>query len=333
LSTLRHIQSTDSLKVLGDARRLAILRLLMKQPATLSQLGRVLDAHPAKIRHHLKQLEGVGLVELTSTRIVGSFVEKYYRATANAFVINLSIVPESGGDDFILAMGSHDPGLDLLGQQMRQMGQRSEFFALPIGSLNGLLALRQGICQVAACHLLDEESGEYNRDYVKHIFPGQTMLLITLAQREQGLLLQPGNPRQLSGLHDLDRGKITIVNRQPGSGTRLWLDRRLKIMGITPSRIDGYQWTVDTHEKVGQAIAEGKADAGVGLLATAKKFGLDFLPLFDERFELVIPALAEKEALLQPMLDHLQSSQFRRSIDSLGGYNTADTGRTRTVES
>ena len=136
------------------------------------------------------------------------------------------------------------------------------------------------------CHLLDEDSGEYNRDYVKHIFPGQTMLLITLAQREQGLLLQPGNPRQMNGLKDLEQEDINIVNRQPGSGTRLWLDRRLKTMSLTPSRINGYQWTVDTHEEVGQAIAEGKADAGVGLLASAQKFELDFLPLFDERFEL-----------------------------------------------
>ena len=333
MKTLQYIQSTDSLKLLGDARRLAILRLLMKQPATLSQLGRALDAHPAKIRYHLKQLEGAGLVEFRSTRIVGSFVEKYYQATANAFMIRLSIVPEPEKEDHILAMGSHDPGLDLLGRQMRQMAQMPQFSSLPIGSLDGLFALRQGICQMAGCHLLDEESGEYNRDYVKHIFPGQRMLLITLAQREQGLLFQPGNPKQLNGLNDLEREDIRIVNRQPGSGTRLWLDRNLKTLGLAPSRINGYQWTVDTHEEVGQAIAQGKASAGVGLLAAAQKFELGFLPLFEERFELVMPALAQKDSLLQPLLDHLHSDQFRSGIDSLGGYNTSDTGNMRTVES
>lgn len=333
MSTLRHIQSTEPLKALADARRLAILRLLMKQPATLSQLGRTLDAHPAKVRHHLKKLESVGLVELTSTRVVGGFVEKYYRASAGAFMVSLSILPGSAEENVVLAMGSHDPGLDLLGQQMKEAAYGLRFVCLPVGSLDGLLALRQGICQMAGCHLLDEDSGEYNRDYVKHIFPGQTMLLITLAQREQGLMLQPGNPLQLNGLHDLEREDVRIVNRQPGSGTRLWLDRRLRTMSLAPSRINGYQWTVDTHEEVGQAIAEGKANTGVGLLASAQKFELDFIPLFDERFELVMPALAEEDTLLQSMLDHLQSNHFRRSIDNLGGYNTADTGKLRTVES
>ena len=331
MNALRHIHSTDSLKVLADARRLAILRLLMRRPATLSQLGRSLGAYPAKVRHHLKQLEAAGLVELSSTRIAGGFVEKYYRATASAFVVSLSIVPDSGEDKFVLAMGSHDPGLDLLAQQIGQTGRRPQFLSLPVGSLDGLLALRQGICQIAACHLLDEESGEYNRDYVKHIFPEQAMLLITLAQREQGLMIQPGNPRQVNGLEDIEREGIRIVNRQPGSGTRLWLDRRLKRLGIAPSGISGYRWSVDTHEDVGHAVADGKADAGVGLLASAQKYGLDFIPLFDERFELVMPAAAQEDASLQPVLDHLHSGRFRRSIDALGGYNTADTGSSRIV--
>jgi putative molybdopterin biosynthesis protein len=321
------------LKVLADARRLAILRLLMKQSATLSQLGRALGAHPAKVRHHLKKLEGVGLVELTSMRVVGGFIEKYYRASASAYMVNLSILPVATEEDFILTMGSHDPGLELLGQQLKEEGHGSQLFCLPVGSLDGLLALRQGICQMAGCHLLDEDSGEYNRDFVKHIFPGQRMLLITLAQREQGLLIKPGNPQGLGGLQDLEREEVKMVNRQPGSGTRLWLDRRLKSMNITASRIRGYQHTVDTHDEVGKTIAEGKAAVGVGLLATALKFELEFLPLFEERFELVMPTHAETDTLLQPLLDHLNTARFKRSIAGLGGYHTTDTGKMRIVES
>ena len=330
MSALRHIHSTDTLKALADVKRLAILRLLMNQPATLSQLGRALGAHPAKVRHHLTQLEAAGLVELSSTRIAGSFVEKYYRATADAFVVNLSIAPDSGEDELVLAMGSHDPALDLLA---KQLGERSKFLPLPVGSLDGLLALRQGHCHIAACHLLDKESGEYNRDFVRHIFPGQAMLLVTLAQREQGLMVQPGNPRQLRALEDLERGDIHIVNRQPGSGTRLWLDRRLKSMGIDPTQIKGYQSAVVTHDEVGQAVAEGRVDAGVGLLASAQKFGLEFIPLFDERFELVVPTAAASDASLEPLFNHLNSGRFRSSIDALGGYNTAGTGSRRIVES
>ena len=326
---MEHLQQIDKvipLKVLSDPRRLAILRLLMREPMTLSQLGRVLDAHPARVRHHLKQLEQAGFVQLTLTQVVRGFVEKYYQASAQAYLINLAIVPEKAGKRAVLAFGSHDMALDLLAEQLNEVTPSTELFSLPVGSLDGLIALRQGICQLAACHLLDEVSGEYNRDFVRHLFPGKSMALFTLTNRQQGLLVRPGNPRQIKGLPDLARQDVTFINRQSGSGTRLWLDHELGKVGLPSSEISGYDRELNTHVQVGRAIAGGSADAGIGLLAAARRYDLDFIPLFVEKFDLVIPAENIAGPDLQPLLDHLQSARLRKAIDSLGGYDTSHTG-------
>ena len=326
MKQLCHINSVDPLKILGDARRLAILRLLMDEPATLSQLGRTLKSHPANVRHHLKLLEEIGLVELISTRVVGGFVEKYYQASARSYMVNLALVPEVADRQNILAFGSHDIALELLASQTNQANQDTVLVPLPVGSLDGLIALRQGVGQIAGCHLFDEVSGDFNREPVRHLFPGRQMLLFTLTHREQGLLVANGNPKAIHSLHDLARPDVRFVNRQPGSGTRLWLDSHLAEEGISIADIQGYELIADTHLSAGQAIIRGDADAGLGLLAAARQLDLDFIPLFEERYDLVLPAESALDPLFQPLLNHMQSAGFRQSIRQLGGYDTQHTG-------
>lgn len=155
----RRINNFEQLKILADARRLAILRLLMAKAATLSQLGERLEEHPARVRHHLKLLEGAGLVEQVETRVVRGFVEKYYRATAGAFFVHELLLPANSRNETIVALGSHDLALELLAKNVHAAQQEAEVLALPVGSLEGLVALREGTAQVAGCHLLDVESG------------------------------------------------------------------------------------------------------------------------------------------------------------------------------
>ncbi len=331
MKQLDRIKSTDTLKVLGDPRRLAILRLLMRQPQTLSQLGRVLDTYPAKVRHHLKQLEGAGLVELSSTQIVRGFVEKYYSATAQAYLVNLAIVPQPTKKGAILAFGSHDLALDLLSQQLDQITPSPQLYTVPVGSLEGLIALRQGVCQLAGCHLLDEASGEYNRDYVRHLFPGKSMLLFTLTYRQQGLLVPLGNPQGIRELADLAREDVNFINRQPGSGTRIWLDQKLGELGISSEHVRGYEKERHTHLQVSRAVSSGEVGAGIGLLAAARSCNLDFVPLFVERFDLVLPDESKDLPEVQPLLDQLQSATFRKAIAALGGYETRHTGEVISV--
>lgn len=305
---------------------MAILRLLMQKPMTLSQLGRKLEVHPAQIRHHLKQLEEIDLVQLVRTRVVRGFVEKYYQASAQSYMLNLAILPQNASDQSVRVFGSHDLALDLLVQEMGQIDPSTQLFSLPVGSLDGLIALKQGLCDIAACHLLDEVSGEYNRDYVRHLFPGQSMTLFTLAYRQQGYLTHPGNPKGIQDLHDLARGDVVLANRQRGSGTRIWLDHQLRKLAIPTEQIQGYAQESNTHIQVGQAVAEGRADTGIALLAVAKQFDLDFVPLFVERFDLVFPSVTKSEKEVQPLLNHLQSAKLRTAVTNLGGYDTAHTG-------
>ena len=328
MEPLQKIDKFDQIKVLSDARRLAVLKYLMAAPETLSSLGKKMKMHPAQVRHHLKLLERSGLVELVDTRVVRGFVEKYYRAKARAFALNEIILPmpDKKVDATIVILGSHDLALELLSHWVQERVKKISILAVPVGSLDGLLALRQGNAQLAGCHLLDAATGEYNLPYVRHLFPGQAMTMLTLAYREQGLLVRSGNPLQIRGVEDLSREDINFINRNRGSGTRLWLDLQLQRLGIEPGRVHGYDQEARTHTRVAEAVATRQVDAGLGLEAAARQYGLDFIPLFHERYDLVMSHEQMQDQKLAPLLDILQSGDFRDEMDRLGGYETGHTG-------
>ncbi len=327
METIQTISNTEIIKLLSDHRRLEILRALMVAPATLTHLGRAMDLHPARVRYHLKLMENAGLVSLVHTQVVGNYTEKYYQATAKAFNIQVSILPQGFEEDVIISSGSHDLALELLADTLSQDKTTPLMYTLPVGSLDGLIALRQGLCQLAGCHLFDPDGGEYNTSYVRHLFPGQEMRIITLAHRQQGLLVAQGNPYGLKELPDLLREGVTFVNRKPGSGTRIWLDRRLEAMSIDTSLIRGYNVELNTHAQVAEAVRVGNADVGLAVLAAARKRDLDFVPLFEERFDLVCSNLTTSSKNLTPAFELLNSSSFRQKINNLFGYQTKESGR------
>ena len=324
---VRRIKQYEDLKVLADTRRLRLLRLLMSAPATLSQLGDKLGEHPARVRHHLKALESAGLVELVETRQVRGFVEKYYRAQARAYLLHELILPDWQDREIVPVLGSHDIALDKLAGHLRDQGpQALELLVLPVGSLEGLIALRQGTARIAGCHLLDTASGEFNLPHVRHLFPDREIKIFTLVHRAQGLVLRQGNPLNIGGLPDLSRPEVRFINRNPGSGTRLWLDQQLENLGIPAETVQGYGKSVRTHTELARAVSRGEADVGLGIEAAARLYGLDFIPLFQERFDLVISGESVGDRRLMPVFDYLESAQFRSEVDQLGGYDTARTG-------
>ena len=322
--TIREIQL---LKTIGDDRRLEVLRLLMDQPHTLTQLGDRLGVHPAKVRYHLKLLEKNGLVEFVSSKEIRGYVEKYYQATAKAYLINQIILPKFDGSQVVVTLGSHDPALELLAEHFKGSSQAPQVVTVPIGSLDGLIALRQRLCHFAGCHLFDPVADEYNLSYIRYFFPDQNAHVVTLAHRLQGLYIQQGNPESISSLNDLTRENITFVNRGIGSGTRLWLDQQIKKLDINPQDIHGYEISVNTHFSVAERILSGKAQVGLGVQAAAQKCGLGFIPLFIERFDLVFLDEAYYSKLLHPTLEYLQTANFRNEVEALGGYEAHDTGR------
>jgi molybdate-binding protein len=313
-------------KILADETRQRILRILMSQPATLSQIGKELNVHPAKVRHHLKRLEEASLVELTATNVVRGFVEKYYQASAKAYYVNYLIVPTQPEKETIVATGSHDIALEYLASSLCRDRRTPDFMAVPLGSLDGLIALRQGLGQVAGCHLFDPVTKEYNLPYVRLLFPNKNVRVITFVHRQQGLIMAPGNPKGITGLDDLASPEVRFINRQPGSGTRLWFDQQLSRQDLQSQQISGYDREVRTHRQVADEVLAGRADVGLGLQAVAIQKELDFIPLFSERYDLVIPEEQYQDPNLQPVFETLQSKKFRQAIECLGGYETGSLG-------
>ena len=319
---MNNIDQFHLLKILGDDQRLAILRRLMDGPATLSQLGDHFGTSPAHIRHHLKVLEKAGLVELNSTHAVRGFLEKYYRATQQAYLVQMTILPEASENRTIPVLGSNDPALQqLLVQFQPPTPERPGLIFLNLDSLEGLVKLREGVCNMATIHLYAAENGVYNKPYVHYFFPGEEMVLVRLYQREEGFLLPPGNPLGIQGVNDFTRQGIRIVNRERGAGTRVWLDYTLHKLGSSPEQLIGYANEVRSHQEVAHAVASGNADVGVGLPASAQLYGLDFIPLFSEPYELVISQRAYMDQRFSQFFDFIASKQFQEDIQRHPGYH------------
>ena len=319
MKTVQTVQSFDKIKLLADSRRMDILRLLMAAPATLTQLARTLKQSPAWVRHHILALESADLVEVSETRRTGKVTEIYYRSKADAYLLQEIVLPKSKKPSVIFS-GSHDIAIEGIAEHLTK---HMNILSLPVGSLDGLVNLRLGVCQISGSHLLDE-NGEYNTPFVKHLFPEGNMEIVTLAYRTQGLILTKGNPKGIKKITDLARNNVRFVNRNAGSGTRLWLDAELRKQKIPVEKITGYEILVKTHSEAASLIEAGKADASLGLQAAAHQHGLDFIPLFEERYDLILPR--EQEQTLNPLLDYIQTADFRQLLSSLSGYSTAHSG-------
>lgn len=326
MDEISHIEAVDTVRVLASDERLRLLRLLMRGPATLTQLGQVVGHHPAWVRHHIVALEHAGLVELDETRHVRGYVEKYYCATARAFAVDFMVLPEAGERGLLVILGSDDLALDLLARRLREDAAAPDVVTIAMGSLEGLIALRHGLGHVAGCHLLDPDTGEFNLSYARALFPGRALMLVTLAHRRQGLILPPGNPRGYASLEDVVRDGARLVNRNRGSGTRVWLDRLLDRAGVERSEVPGYDTEVYTHEQAAHAVADGLADAALGIYAAAAARGLAFVPLIEERYDLVMPRKLYESELLAPLLHLLHDEGFKQAVDGLGGYGTWEMG-------
>src|SRR5579875_1612568 len=227
----------------------------------------------------------------------------------------------------IVAIGSHDLVLDLAASALRAEDPGITLASSNVGSLGGLVALRDGLCHLAGSHLLDPASGEYTLPYLDRILPGSGASVVRLVHREQGLIVPRGNPRGLAGIEDLARPGVRYVNRQRGAGTRVLLDYELARLGIGPDAIDGYAREEPTHLAVAAAVAAGRADAGLGIHAAARAFGLGFVPVATEPYDLVVAAGELDGPLLAPLWELLRSDRFRKAVDDLGGYSTAEMGR------
>ncbi len=231
-------------------------------------------------------------------------------------------------DNTIVCIGSHDNTLDVFYNYLRKRYPHISLSSAHVGSMGGLVAIKKGEAHVAGTHLLDSATGEYNIPFIKRILPEKKVVLINLVYRIQGLIVRKGNPKNIKGFEDLIREDVVFINRQAGSGTRLLLDKHLKEAGIDPSKIKGYENEEYTHMGVAQAVASGRADVGLGILASAKALGLDFIPVAEERYDLLIAKEFLNLEIIQALLDIIKNDkEFKSAVLSLGGYDIRDMGK------
>jgi putative molybdopterin biosynthesis protein len=224
----------------------------------------------------------------------------------------------------IFAIGSHDISLDLIAQYLA--GKRRRLASANVGSLGGLMALQRGEAHLAGSHLLDPETGEYNLRYIRQYLPGMPLRVIALVGREQGLCVLPGNPKGIRSLEDLSRPEVVFINRQRGAGTRVLLDYHLGLLGIPAESIEGYLQEEYTHLGVTAAVRSGRADCGLAIAAAAQALELDFIPLFQERYDLIVPEEHFQSELLSPLWEVLGDPAFRQAVSQMPGYDITPMG-------
>ena len=261
---------------------------------------------------------------LPATKITGKWlfpkhlVEQWVEANTINYPDNGVPLPPYEG--LLIITGSNDPLLDRAISlfNTHQTDQIAVFANL--GSMGGLTALRRKLCHIASSHLLQEDESEYNFDFAfKEL--DQMPAIVNFCRREQGILVQKGNPKKISAAADLARKGVKIVNRSLSTGTRLLLDRELKKAGISGEKIEGYSYEVSRHLDVGLEILSGRADAGPGIRAIAGLLDIDFIPLRWERFDLMISKERFFDEGIQRFLGLLHEKEFREIATILEGYD------------
>ena len=266
--------------------------------------------------------------KIPCTRVTGKWtfpkklIDQWIEGSASSLVAR-----ETKGQErtFLLAAGSDDPSLGILHDLYEAQTRPASFFMTTVGSTGGLAAIRSGVADFATAHLL-EPARASSGDTALGLFPSDAVV-VELFYREVGLLLPPGNPKGIQSLRDLAHLKLRIINRQPGSGTRIYLDQELVRARLSGKKITGYDTVVSTHLEVGLKVLGGAADVGLATRTTAQLLGLDFIPFTRERFDAVIPKERFFSRAIQVLLGTLGSREFRQQVEALGGYDASESGR------
>ncbi|WP_130807789.1 molybdopterin biosynthesis protein [Senegalia massiliensis] len=222
-------------------------------------------------------------------------------------------------ENTMVSIGSHDLIMDILGDMIRLTSGH-------VGSMGGILSIKRGECHISPIHLLDENTGEYNISYVKKYFKDEKMALIKGVKREQGFIVQKGNPKNIKDFNDLKRKDISYINRQRGAGTRVLFDYNLKLNNIKPEDIKGYKRELNTHMAVATGIKTGGADVGIGIYSAAKALELDFIKVTDEDYDFLVREKDLENVIIKKFIDTLKSEEFKQRVENLGGYSLENSG-------
>ncbi|MCU0588595.1 MAG: molybdopterin biosynthesis protein [Syntrophobacteraceae bacterium] len=230
-------------------------------------------------------------------------------------------------DHSLVMIGSHDNTIDVLANELKRRDSRTHLSSSNVGSLGGLMAIRKGQAHLAGSHLLETATGEYNFSYIERYLKGVPVRVVQLAMRQQGLLVKPGNPLGIRGIEDLGRPDVSFVNRQAGAGTRILLDHFLGRHGLKAEAVHGYDQEEYTHMSVAVNVLSGRADCGMAIHAAARALDLDFIPVAEERYDLIIPESSWEDPRVGLVLEIVGDDSFRSMVREMGGYDVGASGR------
>ncbi len=235
--------------------------------------------------------------------------------------------PLSEVENTLVFIGSHDNILDVLANMLHLYRPVIRLSSAHVGSMGGIMAIRRGEAHIAGTHLIDEASGEYNVPFIKQYLGSLPLQLINLAYREQGLLVPKGNPKNIKGFEDLARDDVFFINRQRGAGTRILTDLNLKKLVIDPGKINGYEREEYTHMNIASAVASESADTGLAIRAAAIALGLDFIPVAQERYDIIVPASLRDDYRVTALFETIRNNnKFKQTVQNLGGYDLQSCG-------
>ena len=223
----------------------------------------------------------------------------------------------------MVVIGSHDLILDIISDMMPNRYANTHVSSTHVGSMGGLMALLRKEAHISPIHLLDEDTGVYNKGYIRRMFK-EPMAIIKGVGRIQGLIVKKGNPLNIQKIEDLK--KYRFVNRQRGAGTRILFDYKLKGLGISPEEIKGYDFEASTHMSVAALVSSDSADVGMGIQSAAKAMDLDFIPIGEEEYDFALPESYLELPMIQSFLSILRSEEFIEKLQELGGYSWSNIG-------
>lgn len=226
----------------------------------------------------------------------------------------------------IVCIGSHDPILDIVADLIHVQNKEYYLSSAHVGSMGGIMALKNNETHIAPIHMLDMETGEYNKSYIEKYLKDKDMALIKCVKRIQGIMVPKGNPNKVAYISDIWSKKLKFVNRQRGAGTRLLFDYNLKQLKINPREIEGYSREEYTHLGVAAAIANGDADCGLGVYSAAVMMGLEFIPVCNEEYDIAIPKEFLDNPMIQEFVRVIKDHEFKEKLDCLGGYDYSEAG-------
>lgn len=290
---------------------------------TTKEIAELLDINE-KMVYQLINEKGLPACKITGKWL---FPRHLVEMWIESHVINRPVPVQGLLPTMLVVIGSHDPFLEaVISFYNRSYPDTPAVYAYT-GSMSGLRALKKGLCHIATSHLMHTDEEEYNFGYLYEYFGSEVPAVINFCFREQGIIVQEGNPKEIKSIYSLAEKKAIIANRPEGTGTRLLLDHELKKAKVSPSEIRGYEKEFPSHMDVGIEVLSGRADAAIGIKAVASMLGLDFIPLRWERYDLLIPKSFFFEKNIQRLFGILQGREFKKLARRFDGYELKDSGK------